>query len=50
MTVKEDGSLGVWGGKKFEGLGVQNVIKLLYSNSQLLDENKVWIIIKIHLT
>ncbi len=29
MTVKDDGSLGAWGGKKYEGLGVQNVIYIL---------------------
>lgn len=30
MTVKDDGSLGAWGGKKYEGLGVQNVYIYIY--------------------
>jgi hypothetical protein len=25
MIVEEDGSLGAWGGKKYEGLGSRNV-------------------------
>lgn len=41
MTVKEDGSLGAWGGKKYEGLGMQNVFIILNSNSQVLDVSKV---------
>lgn len=40
MTVREDGSLGAWGGKKYEGLGSQNVNITLCSNSQTLGENK----------
>ena len=41
MTVKEDGSLGAWGGLKYEGLGMQNVFIILNSNSQVLDVSKV---------
>lgn len=40
MTVKEDGSLGAWGGKKYEGLGSQNVIIIICSNLHPLGENR----------
>ena len=31
MALEKDGSLGVWGGKKFEGLGSRDVVEKLYS-------------------
>lgn len=52
MTVKDDGSLGVWGGKKYEGLGIQNVnlYLIFFRNLLLLEENKVWTIIIVHIS
>lgn len=40
MTVREDGSMGAWGGKKYEGLGSQNVYVVIFSNSQLSGGSK----------
>lgn len=39
----EDGSLGAWGGKKYEGLGSRNVKFLLYRNFLNLEDSKVYL-------
>ena len=48
MVIGEDGSMGAWGGKKYEGLGVRNVRLLIGRNSQISDESKVFLFIKMH--
>lgn len=44
MTMREDGSVGGWGGKKYSGLGTHNVIFFSCRSILLLGGNRVWLI------
>lgn len=41
MTVSKDGSLGSWGGTKYEGLGSRDVQYLIYRNSVTIGDSRV---------
>ena len=48
MVIGEDGSMGAWGGNKYEGLGVRNVKLLICRNFQISEESKVFPFITTH--
>lgn len=47
LGANADGSLGVYGGKKYEGLGSRDVSHFKHSNSQSFAENRAKVITQI---
>ena len=41
MSIAKDGSLGAWGGKKYEGLGSRDVHSYLFRHSVCFENKKV---------